>query len=285
MARPTRVHPLLNRLSVNHLTTLKWPLDVDLNEYTQSGLPAIGLNGRKLLEFGVQRGIRRVQQSGLSISSLGWICGFTGQNGHSLTQSLQEAKRMIRLAGQLRASCVTVISGPQGGHIRSHARRLVREGLKELADLAAIYEVDLALQPMHPVFNPGWSFLHTLEQSLEIIDHVAHPAVKLSFGTYHLGQDGNILDLIPPIADRVALVTLSDQNGPPRGENDQYLPGEGALPLAEIVHELELAGYGGWYEIEVWSRQLWQRDHHDLLQQCCQAAQDLVACVPCHSPG
>jgi sugar phosphate isomerase/epimerase len=282
--RSMRFHPLLERLSVNQLTTLKWPLDVDLDEYVQSGLPAIGLNWRKLSEFGVQRGVRRVQQSGLSISSLGWISGFTGQNGYSLAQSLHEGKRLIRLAGQLRASCVTVISGPQGGHIRSHARRLIREGLMELADLAAIYEVDLALQPMHPVFSPGWSFLHTLEQGLEIIDQVAHPAAKLAFGAYHLCHDGNALDLIPDVVDRVALVTLSDRNGPPRGENDQYLPGDGELPLADIVSELELAGYGGWYEIEVWSRQLWRRDHHDLLDHCYLAAQDLATCVPCHAP-
>lgn len=256
------------RIALNQLTTLRWPLPHDLDEYVRNGIPAIGVNWRKLCEFGIRRSVRRIQQSGLPVSSLGWIGGFTGEHGYPLSDVLKEARRMIRVANQIGARTLTVVTGPQGGHIRSHATRIIVDALRELVPFAATHGVVLALQPMHSLFSRNWSFLNTLDESLAVMDRVDDPRLKLSFGTYHLWEESGLLNRIPEVAPRIAIVKLADWGDSPRHENDQLLPGEGRIPLLDVIQSLENQGYSGWYELKVWSRDLWKLDHRDLMRRC-----------------
>ncbi|WP_437229378.1 sugar phosphate isomerase/epimerase family protein [Planctomicrobium sp. SH661] len=266
---------LERRISINQVTTLPWCLSQDLTDYQQSGFAAIGLSWRKMNEYGLRRSMRRVLESGLPVSSLGCVGGFTGENGYTAKDARSDARRMIRVAGQLRAGTVTVISGPQGGHIRSHANRLVVESLKELVPLAALYGVQLALQPMHPMFNRNWTFLHTLDETLTILDRVNDSRLKISFGTYHLWQESQLLDRVAELAPRIGLVRLADWGDTPRHDHDRLLPGTGRLPLAQVIRVLEDQNYTGWYELDVWSRDLWKQDRRDLMRACVQARDNL----------
>ena len=263
-----KVCDLAHRIALNQLTTIRWNLDEDLDAYRLWNLPAIGVSWRKLLEYGVQRGVRAIRRSEMKVSSVGWVGGFTGFNGFGIDGITLEAKRAIRVAGQISAPVVTVLTGPQNGHIDSHARRLVCQSLKELAELAASYEVSIALQPMHTVYHQNWSFIHTLDDAMELIDRVNHPALKLAFGAYHLGDETGICSRFSEIVSRVGVVHLADRSDSPRGENDREIPGEGRLPLREMIAAFESVGYDGWYETEVWSRDLWKMDHHDLIERC-----------------
>lgn len=270
------------RFSINHLTTLRSPLTVDLQLYRQAGVAGIGLNLRKLNEIGLRRSIRRVLESHLAVSSVGWISGLTAPNGHRLKDALIEARRIIRVAGQLRAPTVPVITGPLGGHITTHARRLVVDSLCDLAPLASIYGVRLALQPMNRVYRNNWTFLHQLDETLEILDRIGSPHVMLAFGTSHLLDHPDIISRIPEIAGRTALVSLSDRTTDPVSENQGTVPGTGRLPIAEAVSAFESAGYQGWYEAEVWSPDLWKLDPRDLIQSCLLAKDRLAASlIPC----
>ncbi|QDT35342.1 sugar phosphate isomerase/epimerase family protein [Thalassoglobus polymorphus] len=259
---------LHHRVAMNELTTIRWSVAEDIEAYKLWNIPAIGVSWRKLLEFGVQKGVRLLRQSDMSVSNVGWVGGFTGHNGFGHSEVMLDAKRAVRVAGQLRSPAVTVLTGPQNRHINSHARRLAVSALCELADLAASYNVSIALQPMHQVYQQNWSFIHSLDDALELIEKVNHPAVKLAFGTYHLGGEEGVCSRIRSIVDKIAVVHLSDCYGSPQHENDREVPGEGHLPLREIVYALESAGYDGWYETEVWSPDLWKMDHHDLIERC-----------------
>jgi sugar phosphate isomerase/epimerase len=230
-----------------------------------------------LQEFGVRRSIRHLQSSPLQVTSLGWIGGFTGENGHSLQEAMREARRIIRVAGQVGARTVTVVTGPQAGHIRSHAFRIITEALQELSHLASTYEVQLALQPMHALFAKNWSFLHSLDDALSILDKAGDSRLKLAFGTYHLWEEPELLERVAEIAPRIGLVSLADRGGTPRDENDRLLPGDGILPLQEVVQTLEANGYSGWYELEVWSRDLWKLESRDLMRRCVAARDHLVS--------
>lgn len=262
---------LTGRIGLNQVTTLPWCLSEDLEEYQAAGIAAIGLNWRKLNEFGLRRAMRCVAQSGMQVSSLGCLGGFTGEHGYTRDDVLTDGRRMIRVAGQLRAGTLTVVTGPLGGHIRSNANRLVVDALKELVPLAALYGVQLALQPMHQMFARNWSFLHSLDETLTILDRVQDSRLKVAFGTYHLWQEPQLLERLPELTSRIGLVRLADWGDAPRDDHDRLLPGTGRLPIAEVIHTLETNRYSGWYELEVWSRDLWKRDRRDLMQACLMA--------------
>jgi sugar phosphate isomerase/epimerase len=222
----------------------------------------------RLCEFGEERAIDLILESGLDVTSLGPAGGFTGANGHSLRDSVLDTADTLALAGRLGAHSLTLYSGPRAGHTRNHARRLVKSALIKLADLAAEVRVDLAIRPMHPVYSRNWTFLHTVEETLELIEECDHPALKMSFGTFHLGSQYQSLLQIPRLVPRIATVQLGDGPRDPEGEWDQQPPGEGELPVTSIVQSLIDADYNGFYEIDIWSRDVWQRHYPDLLQEC-----------------
>ncbi|TWT52225.1 Xylose isomerase-like TIM barrel [Thalassoglobus neptunius] len=263
-----RSDSFLHRLALNQLVTVRWTLDEDLEAYREKSIPAIGVSWRKLCESGVQQGIRKIQRSGLAVSNLSWVGGFTGQHGYGLRETILEARRAIRVAAQLRAESVTVITGAQNRHIDSHACRLVTQSMRELAELAAIYNVKLALQPMHAIYAQNWTFLQSLDDALEMLDRIDHPSVGLALGTYHLGEEDKVIERVRDIIDRIVIVQLADRRCSPKNENDQCLPGEGVLPIRALVASLEAHGYDGWYQTEVWSQDLWKLDHHDLIDRC-----------------
>lgn len=271
---PRRV---LARLSLNQMTTPRWCLEEDLENYSDAGLSAIGLNWQKFDDEALAAEVDRIRRSRLKVSSLGWCGGFTGGGGQSFPESMIDARRKLRIARQIDAQALVVIPGVQFTHIRSHAMRLAMQAVKELCDAAADCDVRIALQPMATLFFKNWSFLNRLDETLKILDRVNCPSAQLCFGTYHLWKEPRLLEMLPQIVDRIAVVQLSDWREPPRSENDRLLPGDGTIPLREIITALEQAGYQGMYEVEVWSRDLWKMEHHELVRACMVRSASLLA--------
>lgn len=277
-ARPTNLSQVQNagnkevvcrtdRLSINQLTTLRLSFDRDVAEYASAGVRAIGVSWRKLTGYGIRRGIRIMRRSEMPVSSLGWVGGFTGLNGYSFDESFSEAKRAIRVAAQLGAPNLVVVTGPQAGHIRSHARRLAISALKELAPFGEQHGVTLSLKAMAPMFNRDWTFVHGLSEAADMVSQIGHSYVKLAFGAYHHWHEESFLDRVRQIAGMISIAQLADWKQP-RDENDQLLPGEGCIPFRELLHALDEGGYSGWFELEVWSRDLWKSDPADLINRC-----------------
>lgn len=257
-----------SRLSINQTTTVRWSLPEALEEFRLAGARGIGVSLNRLRECGVAEARRRLRQSGLTATSLGWVGGFTGANGHSFDDAIADARSALRAAREINAGSLIVVPGALCGHIRSHARRLLIEALVDLADQATDADVRLAIQPMHPLFEDEWSFLTSLDGAMDVLTRFNHTHVGMAFGTYHLWQEPKLIERIPVIAPYVSVVQLSDWRRPPRCDNDRLLPGDGSIPLTDIVQAFESAGYRGAYEIEVWSRDLWKQDHRTLIREC-----------------
>lgn len=260
--------PLARRLAISQLTTLRWSLGEALTGFRQVGIPAIGLALQKLQQRGLERAIEEVRHSGLLVSSVGWVGGFTGGECGSWEQAVREARLALWTAARVGAPAVVAVTGPRRTHTRKHARRIVVEALQSLAPIAARHGVKLALQPMHPICHKGWTFLHTLSETLELLDAIGSPWVGLAYSPFHLSQDADLLSRLPQIASRIASVHLSDLAAPPQDDNDRALPGDGQLPLPEHIAALEQAGYRGLYEVDPWSRDLWKRNPHGLIAEC-----------------
>ncbi|MEX0703415.1 MAG: sugar phosphate isomerase/epimerase family protein [Planctomycetales bacterium] len=260
--------PATVRLSMNEITTYRWSLLQDVAAYQEAGVGAIGVWRPKLAVFGDERGTDLLRESGLAVSSLAWAGGFTGANGHSFLEAVDDALEAIALAAALAADCLVLVSGARGGHTANHARRLLIDALRRLLDEAADRKVPLALEPMHAMFAEEWTFLNTLDETLEVLDRVDHPYLQVAFDAYHLWQEPRLLERIPALAARTASVRLSDWRDPPRSDSDRCLPGDGMIPLSEIVSAFVEHGYGGYFEIEIWSEELWNSDYVSLLAEC-----------------
>ena len=166
------------------------------------------------------------------MSSLLWAGGFTGSDGRTFRESLDDAAEAVRLAAEMAAGCVVVYSGSRAGHTHNHARRLVRDALRELSPQAAEQRVCLAVEPMHAGCAADWTFLTDLDETLALIDAVGHPCVRFVFDTYHFGYDDRVLAQLEGLADRIAIVHLGDSREPPQREQNRAA-GRGEHSAAE----------------------------------------------------
>lgn len=262
-------------LSLNQASTLRWSFEEDVVRYRLAGIDTMGVWLPKLLEYGEDRGLEWLSENGMSVSTLSFAGGFTGAFGHELDDVLEETLDLIHLAGMLRARSLVVVTGPINNHITKHATRLVVESLKQLADEAADNDVTLSLMPMRKVFCQDWTFLHGLDETLALIDRVNHPAVQLAFDIYHLWPEKGLLQRLPELVSRIGVVQVSDASPAGISEYDRVLPGEGILPVAEILSGLIDAGYRGYVDYQIWSESLWQSVDQDWLQHCRQNFADV----------
>ncbi|HTU24724.1 MAG TPA: sugar phosphate isomerase/epimerase family protein, partial [Pirellulales bacterium] len=225
---------------------------------------------------GEDRAAELLTQSGLAVSNLLWAGGFTGSDGHTFAESVQDAADAIRLAARLRAGCLVVYSGGRNSHTHNHARRLFAGALAELLPLAMELDVTLAIEPMYSACAAEWTFLTTLSDAMTLVEEIAHPRLKLAFDTYHLGHDPKVLDDIARVAPHVAIVHLGDSRQPPTCEQSRQRLCEGVLPLRQIVAALQSAGYDGDYDVELMGEDIEQMCYRQLLQDCRRAFADLL---------
>jgi sugar phosphate isomerase/epimerase len=275
----------MEQLAVNEMTTYRWSFEEDVQHYAAAGIAGIGVWRQKLSDYGEDKGLELLRESGLRVSSLLWAGGFTGSDGRTHRESVDDAREAIRLAGDLRAGCLVVYTGARAGHTHNHARRLIRGALTELAPLAEEAGVPLAIEPMHIGCAAEWTFLTELDDTLALLDAIGSPQLKLTFDTYHLGQDERILPRLPEIAPRIALVQLGDAKSPPQGEQNRCRIGEGQLPLRRIIATLRAAGYRGFFEVELMGEEIEASDYRELLTQSKQAVCELLQATTPQSPA
>ncbi len=264
-------------LSLNETSTFRWSFEDDVAQYAAAGIKAIGVWRQKLSDCGEQRALELIRKHHLKVSHLFWAGGFTGSAGHSYRESLEDTADALRTAASLGAGCLVVCSGARAGHTFNHARRLVQGALQELVPMAEEFGVVMALEPMHSGCAAQCTFLNNLDDALGIIQAIDREHVKLLLDTYHLGQDPGLVERIPEIAPRIALVQLGDAKRPPQGEQNRCRLGDGVVPLRQIICALRGAGYDGFFDVELLGEDMEAMDYHGLLAHAKEAFADLMA--------
>ena len=95
-----------------------------------------------------------------------------------------------------------------------------------------------------------------------------HPNVQLAFDAYHLWPEKGLAQLLPDLVSRIGVVQMSDAPATGRNENERVLPGEGVLPVEEVLSKLIDAGYRGYVDYQIWSESLRGSVNHEWLRHC-----------------
>jgi sugar phosphate isomerase/epimerase len=248
------------------MTTFRWSFEEDVSHYRAAGIGAIGVWRQKLADYGEDKGVELLADSGLAVSNLLWAGGFTGSCGHTYRESIDDAMDAIRLAASMRAAALVVYTGGRNGHTQNHARRLFSGALKELLPVAKELGVVLAVEPMHPGCAGDWTFLTSLTEADSLVAALDSPFVKLALDTYQFGHEPGLLAFIHSAAPRIGIVHLGDSSSPPDHEHNRQPLGTGAIPLSNIIAALEAAGYQGYYDVELMGEEIEVANYHELLK-------------------
>jgi sugar phosphate isomerase/epimerase len=264
-------------LSMNEITTFRWSFEQDVENYQQAGYRSIGVWRQKLADGDEDQAIELLAGSGLAVSNLVWAGGFTGSDGRSPADSIDDAADALRLASKISAGCLVLYSGGRNNHTFRHAGRLLRAALKELVPLAEAFEVPLAIEPMHAACANDWTFLTDLDSVVTLIEEFRSPCLKLAYDTYHFPFEGRQQRELAKLAPHIGIVHLGDRSAPPTLDQDRCLLGQGRLPLRETVATLQNAGYMGAFDVKLLGPDIETHDYWTVLEQSQLAYSDFAA--------
>ena len=173
----------------------------------------------------------------------------------------------IRRLAAFAPDVVLCCTGPAGERDARTARAIVVEGLREAARVAAQVGTRLAIEPMREQVRATQTIVTTLEDTVELIEEIGDDRVGIVFDTWHLWDSPHVLDSARRFGRQVAGVQVADYRDPPRTARDRMIPGEGCANLPALFDALEAGGYEGWYDIEIFSDELWQLAPEEFAQR------------------
>jgi hydroxypyruvate isomerase len=168
--------------------------------------------------------------------------GFAALPGQeaAFMESIEKAIEYCELAG---FRSIHVMAGNVSTLPRAACRDVFTANLRRAADVAALHNIQLLLEPLNRVDHPGY-FYGTVDEGIAALVDIARPNVKLQFDAYHAGV--HCRDVIAalrrswPWVGHIQIAAVPD-----RGEPDQ-----GEVDMAAVIGAAAELGYSGWISCE-----------------------------------
>jgi len=220
------------------------PWDSDLAEYEKSGgdLKALG---------------QKIKDAGLFVPSMIGLWGCIPKNEEEFQKSLPATKNRMRMASEIGCTYVQAIPNEVGDQydlpfVASCYRRLLEIGIKEYNVIPALVFVK-----MFP--------LKTLGQAAAVALDANHPQAKIIPDVYHMYiSEGGFEGIGRLNGDFFAIFQFNDApDGMAIGDmkdKHRVFPGDGILPLPQILKDLKRTGYKGCISLELYNPEYHKRD-------------------------
>ena len=255
---------MLSDIAVNEFSTLRWNLQQDVVKYASQGIHKIGLSRSKVSDFGVEDAVDLLFEMNMGVSSVNWAGGFTGSDGRTFLDAIDDAKEAIYLASQVQADCLIVHSGGMNNHTDRHAHRIFEHALDALLPVAEDYGVKLAVEPMQGVDSQPWSILNSIDQSIDYVDRYDSDKLGLVLDLFHCGLHRETLATFQANADKIFLIQLADRDC--CSGTERRLPGTGTVDIQGWLDGLKMCGVRCPVELEAHGECIRGMSYEDRLQ-------------------
>jgi sugar phosphate isomerase/epimerase len=259
------------RLSLNQATTQYWSVREAAEGCVRAGIPALGLWRNKVAETGLYESARIVRDSGLRVSSLcrgGW---FPAASLAERQARLDDNRRAIEEAAELATDVLVLVCGPAPNSDITAARAMVEDAIAQLLPYAAEHRMQLAIEPLHPMFAADRSVIVTLAEANRLIKHFASKTLGVIVDVYHVWWDPDVYTQITRATGHILGFHVSDWIVPPPDHvNGRGMMGDGVIELRRLHSAVDATGYTGYIEVEIFNQALWEKPGDELLALMCQ---------------
>jgi len=250
----------LDRLSLNQATVKYADLGEAIEVCVANGITGIGLWRDRVDEVGVESAFQMIAAAGLHVSSLCRGGFLTAADHDQFAAAIKDNIEAIETSAALEADTLILVCGgiPAGSSLVA-ARSRVADGLDAIADRARQLGVQLAIEPLHPMFAADRCVVSTLDQALDLAEPFPVDVVGVVVDTYHIWWDPRLESAIHRAGDRIASFQLCDWVVPLPA--DMLLGrghlGDGSIDFGPIAAAVEQAGYSGYVEVEIFNADVW----------------------------
>uniref|UniRef100_A0A942SZ07 Sugar phosphate isomerase/epimerase n=1 Tax=Neobacillus citreus TaxID=2833578 RepID=A0A942SZ07_9BACI len=257
-------------MSLNQATVKYATLPEAIDVATRAGVRAIGTWREPVAAVGLDEAARMVRDSGLRVSSHCRGGFFTLPDGAERTAALDDNRRAIDETAALAAAgapgsapvLVLVAGGlPAGSRDLTGARSRVADALADLVPHALDAGVQLAVEPLHPMYAADRAVVSTLAQALDLAAPFPAEAVGVVVDTFHVWWDPALAASVARAgaAGRIASYQVCDWTTPIAADPllSRGVMGDGHVDFGPVTAAVTAAGYTGDVEVEIFNQAVW----------------------------
>jgi len=256
----------LGRISLNQITINRWSVAEAVEGCARHGIGWIGLWRDKVADCGLSKSARLVRDAGLRVSSLCRGGFFAAHGVAALEARRDDNRRAVDEAAALGTDVLVLVCGPPLGRDLDGARRMVAEGIADLAPYAAAAGVKLGIEPLHPMFAAERSVIVTLAEALTLAETSSPDQVGVIVDAYHVWWDPELWIQLRRATGRIVGFHVSDWLVPlPDLLLGRGMMGDGTVDLLRLRLAVEAAGYLGPIEVEIFNQAIWDAPGDEIL--------------------
>lgn len=257
----------LKRLSLNTITTQRLNLEQAVKSCVHHELGWIGLWRDRVAECGLTKSKKLIQEASLQVSGLIKGGMFSATTALEFERNLEENKRIVEEAAELGAKAIIMVGGGVVGGNLEDTRRQFEEGMEKLIPFAESYNVNLGLEPLHPMFAADRSVLNTMAQANDYVEHFASKHVGIIVDVFHVWWDPALYSEIARAKGKIMGFHVSDWLVPlPDVLLGRGMMGDGIIEFRKIRRAIEKADYFGPIEVEIFNQTIWDQPSDEVIE-------------------
>jgi 2-keto-myo-inositol isomerase len=269
------------KIGFNGASTMKTDLPGDIRAASQAGYDFIEIWARKMEAYltdhtldDLKTLLRTAQVKPLAINSVEFI---TFNSSWEKTNTASTIKRYVEAADQLDSPYLVLVPSPRPPGISdSEVYEESVRVLREISDRYKNHRVRFAFE----FLGFSWCSVSTLEQDLEIVQGVDRENIGLVLDTFHFYAGGSKIETIQKInRDKLFITHINDAENLPREklqDRHRLFPGEGVIPLKDIISKLKAIHYNGPVSIEMFRPEFWGLPPEKVARKGIQAIRGLI---------
>lgn len=220
------------------------PWDGELAEFEK--------NGGNLKDLG-----KEIKDLGLFVPSVIGLWNALPPTKTKFEESLNDTRNRMRMASDIGSEHVQTIPNTVG---ENYDHRYVAQRYRDIIEIG-INEYGINPALVFVKFFP----LKTLGQAAGLALDTNHPKAKIIPDTYHMHiSEGGFEGLKFLKGEMIAIFQFADAPASPAiaelGDEHRVYPGDGILPLPEILKTLNTTGFKGCISLELYNPEYWKQD-------------------------
>ena len=252
------------RLGFNGATTQTADLATDINITGQAGYDVIELRDVKLDQFLAQGSLddvrRMLRGAGVAAWTINAIDRVGVDGAAGTARAVARCRQLSRYAQAIECPWVLVVPGPTEGRTDAQVMSDTIATLREMADATAEFGVSVAFEFM----GFPWAAVRDVAGAWAVVQEANRPNLGIIVDTAHFYAGGSTLESIREVdPERLIVLHINDVEDVAKPDiinGHRLYPGEGVIPLQDILGAVRATGWDGVLSVELFREEYWQQD-------------------------
>lgn len=269
-------------LGYNGATTMTSDLPTDIRIAGAAGYSVLEITAKKLDALLAARPIRDVRAlidaANLKTHAINSIERINFRDAAGRAQVLSRTRQLAEYAQALQCPWLIAVPGPASdGSSWEAIHDDTIKVLHEMSDASAQYGVKIAFE----FLGFPWCSVQTAAQAWEIVKATHRPNVGMVIDTCHFYAGGSTVESIRDIdVHKLAVFHINDVEAVPKDkitDANRLFPGDGVIPLPQIVSAVRRIGYDGVASVEIFRPEYWAREPLSVAKEALEKSKRVLA--------